>query len=98
MTSRPDASRRLTVRFEGRVQGVGFRMTVASLAQRHPVGGWVRNLADGDVEIVAEGAEQDIFAFLDAVRSSVVYRFVLKERVQWSGATGDLKTFEVRYG
>ena len=98
MTNQPEVCRRLTIRFEGRVQGVGFRMTVVMLARHHPVGGWVRNLPDGDVEMVVEGAERAIFAFLDEVRSSAVYRFVMNERVQWSAAIGDLKTLDVRYG
>ncbi|MGE5194896.1 MAG: acylphosphatase [Deltaproteobacteria bacterium] len=41
--------------FSGRVQGVGFRYTVHSLARRHPVAGYVRNLPDGTVELVAQG-------------------------------------------
>jgi acylphosphatase len=56
------------VRYSGRVQGVGFRMTAAGLARRHPgVNGYVRNLPGGDVELVAEGEAADVDAFLTAV-------------------------------
>jgi acylphosphatase len=41
--------------FSGRVQGVGFRYTAQSIARRHPVTGYVRNLPDGTVELVAQG-------------------------------------------
>jgi acylphosphatase len=41
--------------FRGRVQGVGFRYTVRSLANRHPVKGYVKNLPDGKVELVMQG-------------------------------------------
>ena len=41
--------------FSGCVQGVGFRYTVHSLARQHPVAGYVRNLPDGTVELVAQG-------------------------------------------
>lgn len=41
--------------YAGHVQGVGFRYTVRSLARRHPVSGYVRNLPDGSVELVAQG-------------------------------------------
>ena len=42
--------------YTGHVQGVGFRYTVRTLARRHPVSGYVRNLDDGSVELVARGA------------------------------------------
>ena len=44
-----------TVRVSGRVQGVGFRWMVRDTAGRLGLRGWVRNLPDGDVELVAGG-------------------------------------------
>jgi acylphosphatase len=58
---------RRRVWYEGRVQGVGFRYTARGLAGAFPVSGSVRNLADGRVELVAEGDVADVEAFLDAV-------------------------------
>jgi acylphosphatase len=55
------------VRYTGRVQGVGFRYTTQRLAERFPVGGYVRNLPDGSVELVAEGVAEAVDAFLAAV-------------------------------
>jgi acylphosphatase len=55
------------VRYSGRVQGVGFRYTAQRLAVDFPVSGYVRNLPDGDVEVVAEGAPEAVEAFLAAV-------------------------------
>ena len=46
--------------FIGRVQGVGFRFTVHRMAQRHQLTGYVRNLPDGTVEMLAQGPAQDI--------------------------------------
>ena len=40
--------------YHGRVQGVGFRYTARSIARRHPVSGWVRNLPAGTVELLVE--------------------------------------------
>jgi acylphosphatase len=56
------------VLYTGRVQGVGFRATAAYMARNYPVTGWVRNLADGRVEMWAEGEDSDVQAFLQAVR------------------------------
>ncbi len=58
-------SKRVT--YSGRVQGVGFRYTAQRLAQGFPVTGYVRNLHSGDVELVAEGPEDQVDAFLAAV-------------------------------
>ena len=55
------------VRYSGRVQGVGFRYTARQLADEFPVTGYVRNLADGSVELVAEGEAEQVEAFLDAI-------------------------------
>ena len=52
---------------KGRVQGVGFRYTVQGLAQRYPVSGYVKNLLDGQVELVAEGEALDVERFLESV-------------------------------
>jgi acylphosphatase len=55
------------VRYSGHVQGVGFRYTAQSLAARYPVAGYVRNLPDGSVELVAEGEPGPVDEFLAAV-------------------------------
>jgi len=46
--------------FIGRVQGVGFRFTAHSMARRHQLTGYVRNLVDGTVEMLAQGSADDI--------------------------------------
>jgi acylphosphatase len=56
------------VYYSGEVQGVGFRATAARLAMRHPVRGWVRNLPDGRVELLADGPDEAVEAFLADVR------------------------------
>ena len=55
------------VTYHGRVQGVGFRYTAHGLAAGHGVAGYVRNLPNGDVELIAEGAADRVDAFLAAV-------------------------------
>ena len=51
---------RLHVVVRGRVQGVGFRWFVRQAARRRELAGWVKNLADGGVEVFAEGADSAI--------------------------------------
>jgi acylphosphatase len=53
---------RLHVIVRGRVQGVGFRWFVREAARRRSLAGWVKNRADGGVEVAAEGADGDIGA------------------------------------
>ncbi len=53
--------------YAGKVQGVGFRYTARSVAQGFEISGFVRNLADGRVELHAEGAEAEVTGFLDAL-------------------------------
>jgi acylphosphatase len=59
---------RRRVYYSGGVQGVGFRYTSRRLAQDYAVGGYVRNLPDGRVELVAEGDQAEVEAFLEAIR------------------------------
>ncbi|MFQ5732075.1 MAG: acylphosphatase [Planctomycetaceae bacterium] len=53
--------------YAGRVQGVGFRYTAHSIARRSPVSGYVKNLADGTVELVVQGRADVIESFLDEI-------------------------------
>jgi acylphosphatase len=56
------------VYYSGDVQGVGFRATEAWIARRHSsIRGWVRNLADGRVELLADGPNEAVDAYLKEV-------------------------------
>ena len=89
------ARRRLHVFFTGRVQGVGFRHAVKSLASGFEATGMVRNLADGRVEFAAEGDSAELDAFLAAIRESAVGRFVRHEEISWADAAGQYRGFEI---
>jgi len=58
---------RFTATYSGFVQGVGFRFTARRMASGFPIGGHVRNLPDGTVELVAEGELSEIERFLAAI-------------------------------
>lgn len=59
---------RLRLLVSGRVQGVGFRWFVREAARRHRLAGWVRNRADGTVELEASGEDGGVHQFLSAIR------------------------------
>lgn len=52
------------VYYWGTVQGVGFRMTTLRIARQHTVFGYVRNLANGQVEVLVTGASDEVQRFL----------------------------------
>jgi acylphosphatase len=79
----------------GNVQGVGFRYTVRTVAAGFEVTGTVRNLPDGRVELVAEGARDELEAFRQAIRDTGLEHFVRKEEIAWSEATGNLRGFQI---
>ena len=56
--------------YEGRVQGVGFRYGTRRVAAGFDVAGYVRNLPDGRVELVASGEPGEVDEFLQAWRDS----------------------------
>lgn len=52
----------------GHVQGVGFRYSAQEKAREFNVYGWVKNRQDGSVEIDAEGQENNVDAFVEAIK------------------------------
>lgn len=63
--------------FDGRVQGVGFPHTVLEAAKGFEVSGWVKNLADGTVELVACGDDEEIGEFIrEIVEESPMARHI----------------------
>ncbi len=84
---------RITIHFEGRVQGVGFRQSAKEVATGYEVTGTVRNLPDGRVELVAEGAEDELRAFLDGIADSHLGGLIQRREERWEPAAGGLKGF-----
>jgi acylphosphatase len=87
--------RQIRIFYSGNVQGVGFRYNVKSVAAGYEVTGTVRNLPDGRVELVAEGARDELEAFRQGIRDSGLEHFIRKEEVGWSEATGMFRGFEI---
>ena len=81
--------------YSGHVQGVGFRYTVRSTAAGFEVSGTVRNLLDGRVELVAEGAVEELEAFRTAICESGLKPMIRNEDVSWGEAAGEFRGFEI---
>ena len=90
-----DDRKRVTVFYAGHVQGVGFRHAARQVAGGFDVCGSVRNLPDGRVELVAEGAHSELEEFRQAIRDAGVGPMIRNESVQWSEARGDLRGFQI---
>lgn len=65
-----DAPQRYFLRWEGQVQGVGFRFTNTNLALARSLTGWVRNMEDGSVEMELQGTPANIVSHLEALHAS----------------------------
>ena len=80
----------------GRVQGVGFRWFTHDAAAREGIQGWVRNLADGSVEVVAEGEAESLSRFEAAVRRGPGGARVADVQVEEQAPGGRITGFEIR--
>lgn len=84
------------VHYEGRVQGVGFRYTARRVAAGFDVAGYVRNLPDGRVELVASGEDGEVDAFLQALRESELAGHIAGEAAEDVATAARLRGFEIR--
>ena len=89
--------KRVHVFYSGRVQGVGFRMTAEEAAQEFGVVGWVKNLRDGRVELLAEGEPEILERFLRALRGGPMKNFIQQVELSWGHASEVFHEFEIRY-
>ncbi|HHW03227.1 MAG TPA: acylphosphatase [Thermoanaerobacterales bacterium] len=85
------------IRVYGIVQGVGLRYSVFRKATALLLTGFVRNLADGSVEIKVEGEENDIKSLLDYIRTGLRWAQVDDVEVVWDDFKGIYKGFDIRY-
>ena len=89
--------KRIHIFVTGRVQGVFFRQSTRVIAIKNNVNGWVRNLDDGRVEIIAEGEIQYIDAFVDWCKTGPANSRIDEFELSEENSTGEFENFEVRY-
>jgi len=87
---------RARVIFQGTVQGVGFRYTTLRVAKGFPsLTGGVRNLADGTVELIVEGARAEIEALISAV-SERMSGYIVHAHIEWGNIDRRSSAFTIR--
>jgi acylphosphatase len=84
------------VYYTGRVQGVGFRFTTQDLAQDLRVAGWVRNLRDGRVELMAEAREDALKDFLSRIYQ-YFSSYIQDVDINWQEAGNEFADFQIRF-
>jgi acylphosphatase len=83
---------------DGRVQGVGFRQYVMAVAVQLGVNGWVRNLDDGRVEVMAEGNRSSLEELIQYLQRGPSSAFVTQVTQEWLPFTGRYTWFNARMG
>jgi acylphosphatase len=88
---------RLHAIVRGDVQGVGYRFFARREAAARGLRGWVRNRADGSVELVAEGPRPALEAFAEALRRGPPAADVEEVDCAWEAASGGFGEFAIRH-
>ncbi|KXG74471.1 Acylphosphatase [Fervidicola ferrireducens] len=81
----------------GLVQGVGLRYQVQKKASQLGLTGFVKNLPDGSVELVAEGEEDLINELIEYVKTGIRWARVEKVELEWSEWEGKYRRFEIAF-
>jgi acylphosphatase len=89
--------KRATITIGGVVQGVGFRAYTYRQARALGLRGYVRNLASGDVEIVAEGTEEAIERLIQWARKGPPPSRVEDLRIDFAEPIGEFRDFSIRH-
>ena len=81
----------------GRVQGVFFRASTQEKAIELGLTGWVRNRADGKVEVLAEGEKEKLEKLIDWCRIGPKHAQVTDVETRWEPYAGQYKEFTIYY-
>ncbi|MCJ7727152.1 MAG: acylphosphatase [Actinobacteria bacterium] len=81
----------------GRVQGVGFRYFVESIASKYDISGYVRNTFDRKVEIVCQGEEEDLKQFIDDIKKGPAFSVVTDIKIEEIKDSKKYSIFDIKF-
>ena len=91
-----DTTERLRITVTGVVQGVGFRFTAQRLAEGLDIKGWVKNLPNGAVQLVAEGSEENLNKLLGQLKTH--FKDDIEDtQISWEEPIGKFSEFRVAF-
>ncbi|MEX0617094.1 MAG: acylphosphatase [Candidatus Woykebacteria bacterium] len=88
---------RVNIKVSGSVQGVLYRSDTASIAQKLGLVGWVKNMPDGSVEIVAEGDNEELGKLIQWCWQGPSFAKVEDVKLKWQKAKGEFRDFDITY-
>jgi len=90
-------NKRIHIFVSGFVQGVFFRASTQKKTKELDLKGWVSNLDDGRVEILAEGSEEKLKELLKWLKKGPLISRVEKVDFEWEDFKEEFDSFEIRY-
>ncbi|EIJ82141.1 acylphosphatase [Bacillus methanolicus PB1] len=87
----------LRIIVSGKVQGVGFRYFTQMKANTYGITGWVRNLPNGNVEIIAEGNKEDLVLFLNSIKDGNPFSRVSRIETAETNEISGFTSFTIKY-
>jgi len=88
--------KQIILKVYGIVQGVFFRTFVKAKADELRLVGWVKNAADGSVEVLAEGDEENLKKLIGYCKEGPKFAKVNRVEINWAEATGEFGEFMIK--
>jgi len=82
---------------KGKVQGVFFRASTQQKAQKLNLTGWVKNLPNGQVEVVAEGNSRNLKTFLKWIQKGPQLAHITSIDIYWEKPLNKFNSFSIKY-